>query len=152
MHQVVATKTRRRNDARATYVVGLILTAGLLVLINVFPGWESLPLVTPAAESAVALLNLALIGELVAQAMSMVDERARLRAVASYGISLLCMAAIAQLWIAFPFDFGDAQETWAGATRMVLVGLFAWTVLSACRAAVRVVRGRRAPRLSASHA
>lgn len=152
MHQQVVTRSRRRNDARATYVVGLALNAGLLVLINVVPGWEAVPVLTPAAEPAIALLNLAVIGELVAQAMSMVDERLRLRAVASYGISLLCMAAVAQMWIAFPFDFGDAQETWAGATRMVLVGLFAWAAISACRAAVRVVRGRRSPRLSASHA
>lgn len=152
MHQHSARRPRRRTDARATYVVGLGLNAGLLVLINVVPGWEAVPFLTPGAEPAIALLNLALIGELVAQSMSMVDERLRLRALASYAISLLCMAAVAQLWVAFPFDFGSAQEAWAGATRMVLVGLFGWAVLSACRAAVRVVRGRRAPRLSASHA
>ena len=152
MHQQARARRRRRNDERSAFVVGLVLTAGLLVLINVLPGWEAIPVLTPEAEPAVALLNLALIGQLVAQAMSLVEERPRLRALASYVISLLCMAAVAQLWTVFPFDFGAAEQTWSGATRIVLGALFVWAAWRACRAAVLMVRGRRAPRLAASHA
>jgi hypothetical protein len=134
------------------YLVGVLMYAVLLVVLNVRPGWEAAPFLTDAAAPVIELLNLAIIGALVAQAVSVVDENPRVRAIASYGISLLCLAAVAQLWTLFPFDFGSWGEGWPTATRMVLVALFAWAFICACRSAVRLVCGRRMPRLAACHA
>lgn len=149
MHRSVRAR-RRRSDGRVSYLVGLAVYGGLLVLVNVRPSWEALPFLTSAAEPIVALLNLALIVGLVAQAVYVVDDSARLRAVVSYLVSLVYLVLLAQAWTVFPFDFGSDGDAWASATRMVIAGLFAWAFVSACRAAVRVVRGRQAPRLAAS--
>jgi hypothetical protein len=51
-----------------------------------------------------------------------------------------------------PVDFGSNPDPWVSATRLVLAGLLVWAVLAGARAAVAIVRGQRAARLSASHA
>lgn len=149
MHRSVRTR-RRRSDGRASYLVGLAIYGGLLVLVNVQPSWEALPFLTPAAEPVVATLNLALILSLVAQAVYVVDDSARLRAAAAYVLSILYFVVLAEAWNAFPFSLGDDGEAWATTIQMVLAGLMAWAALRACRAAVRIVRGRAGPRLSPS--
>lgn len=141
---------RRRSDGRASYLVGLAIYGGLLVLVNVRPSWEALPFLTSGAAPIIELLNLALILSLVAQAVYVVDDTARLRAAAAYVLSLLYFVVLAEAWRIFPFDFGDDGDAWATTTRALLAALIVWALARACRAAVRLVRGRTGPRLAAS--
>ena len=150
MHRAARTSRRRRSDGRASYLVGLAIYGGLLVLVNVRPSWEAVPFLTSGAAPIVEVLNLALILSLIAQAVYVVDDSPRLRAAAAYVLSLLYFVVLAEAWTAFPFDFGDDGDAWATTVRMVLAGLIVWAIARACRAAVRVVRGRSAPRLAAS--
>ena len=146
-----STRTRRRrSDGRSSYLVGLAIYGGLLVLVNVRPSWEAMPFLTSGAAPIIELLNLALILSLIAQAVYVVNDSARLRAAAAYVLSLLYFVVLAETWNAFPFDFGDQVDAWTTVTRMLLAGLSVWAVLRACRAAVRIVRGRTGPRLAAS--
>ena len=152
MHRQRPTRRRRRHDERVPAIASVLVLAAMLVALNVMPGWEALPVLTPAAESAVALVNLALIVLLVSRAVGLVEPSPRLRAGARYVVALIGMALIAQVWTTVPLDFGDAPEPWVSAMRLVLAGLFAWAVLVGARSAVAIVRGRRVVRLSASHA
>lgn len=157
MHRTVRTRSRLRNDGRVSYLLWLMIYGALLILIDVRPGWESVPLFTSAAEPAFGLLSLALIVSLVAQAAYAVDDNPRLRAGVTYGVSLIYLAVLAQAWNAFPFDLGavvggQVDEGWDSAIHMILAGLFVWAFMRAARAAVRLVQGRRAPRLASGRA
>lgn len=146
-----STRTRRRrSDGRASYLVGLVVYGGLLVLVNVRPGWESVPFLTSNAGTIIELLNLALILSLVAQAVYVLDDSPRLRAAARYVLALLYFVVLAETWNTFPFDFGTQGDAWVTTTRLVLAALIAWCVVRACLAAVRLVRGRTGPHLAAS--
>jgi hypothetical protein len=154
MHREVSARRRRRrrHDPRAPYVVGVLLYAGGLALLNVWPTWEAMPFLTDGAATAMALLNVTLITGLVSQAIYVVDSNARMRAAASYGMGLLNMVVLGLLWRDFPFDFGTWGPEWAQATRLLIAVLFVWAAYVALRSTVGVVRGRRPPRLAPSHA
>ena len=150
MHRQAARS--RRRDERMPAIASILGYALALVLLNVVPGWQVLPFLTPAAEHAVSLANLALIVMLVSRAIALVEPSPRLRAAARYVVALICLALLAELWVTFPFQFGFEPESWASATRLVLGGLFAVAVVVGMRSAAGIVRGRTAPRLSTSHA
>ncbi len=141
----------RRIDARIPYLLSMLGYAVVLILVNVRPGWESVPFLTSDAEPVVALFNLTLIVGLASQAVYVVDDRPRLRAGFTYGIALLYLIVLANLWKDLPIDFGDWDPSWASATRLVVLGLAVWAFVIAARAAVRVVLGRRLPRLASNH-
>lgn len=145
-------RASRRRDERVPAVAAVLGYGLLLVLINVLPGWQSLPVLTSAASSAVALVNLALIVLLVSRAVALVEPAPRVRAIASYLVALIALALISDVWGALPFDFGDEPQPWITATHLVLAGVFVWVVIVGARSAVGVVRGRRATRLAPGHA
>ncbi len=147
------TRRRRRGTAERTpSFAGILMYAAGLVLLNVLPGWEVLPFLTTDAVPVMALANLALIVGLLGQAMFLVDDRPRLRALVTYVLCLIWLAVLAQALILFPFDIGSWDVAWATTIEWVLLALVAWDVWVACKAAVRLVQGRRLPRLAASHA
>ena len=150
MHRQAARS--RRRDERMPAIASILGYALALVLLNVVPGWQVLPFLTPAAEHAVSLANLALIVMLVSRAIALVEPSPRLRAGARYVVALICLALIGELWVTFPFQFGFEPDSWASATRLLLVGFFVLAVAVGVRSAAGIVRGCPAPRLSASHA
>jgi len=150
MHRQAARS--RRRDERMPAIASILGYALVLVLLNVVPGWQVVPFLTPAAEHAVSLANLALIVMLVTRAIALVEPSPRLRAAAQYVVALICLALVAELWVTFPFQFGFEPESWASATRLVLGGFFVLAVVVGVRSAAGIVRGRTAPRLSAIHA
>jgi len=143
---------RRRGQAVSPSYAGMLMYATALVLFNVLPGWEVLPVLTSDAAPIIALVNLAFIVGLVGQAMFLVDDRPRVRAFVRYAISVLFLVALARAVVVFPFDLGSWGEEWATVIRLTLYALMAWDIWIASTAAVRMVQGRRAPRLAATHA
>lgn len=142
----------RRRDERMPAIASVLGYTVILVLLNVVPGWQVVPFLTPAVDHAVSLANLALIVMLVSRAVALVEPSPRLRAAARYVVALICLALLAELWVTFPFQFGFEPESWASATRLVLGALFVLALVVGVRSAAGIVRGRTAPRLSASHA
>ena len=145
-------RRRRRSEGRVPSFAGLLLYAGGLVLLNVMPGWQVLPVLTPAAAPVIAWVNLALIVLLVGQAMILVDDRLRIRAMVRYVAGLAALAALGQLWILFPFNIESWDPGWVPVFHAVIAALVIWDVWVTCKAAVALVHGGRAPRLAASHA
>ena len=150
MHRQAARS--RRRDERMPAITSILGYALALVLLNVVPGWQVVPFLTPAAEHAVSLANLALIVMLLSRAIALVEPSPRLRAIARYAVALISIALVAELWTTFPFTFGFEPESWASATRLVLGGCVVLAVIVGVGSAAGIVRGRTAPRLSASHA
>lgn len=145
-------RRRNRSEGLVPNLFGVLVFALLLVLVNVWPGWEVLPFLTDDAHATVAVLNLVLIIGVVSQAACLVEDSPRLRALGSYVIGLATMVLLGRLWQDFPFALDDLDPAWASSIRLVLAALFAWATWATIRAAVRLVRGRGAPRLSAMHA
>lgn len=141
-------RRRRRSEGVVPSYAGLLVYAGALVLINVFPGWGILPVITPKAAPVIALVNLALIVLLVGQALILVDDRLRTRALVRYVAGLVVMVALGQLWILFPFNIESWDPGWGPVFRWVIAVLFAWDVVVTCKAAVALAHGARAPRLA----
>jgi peptidoglycan/LPS O-acetylase OafA/YrhL len=152
MYRTVHPRRRRRREDRVPALFAVLVYAALLLVVNVAPSWEAVPFFTSDAASVFALVNVSLVASLVAQTVYLVDDNPRLLALGAYVISLINVVLIVQTWKVFPFDFGTLDASWAQATRMVLAGCFAWALYTAARAAVRLVRGRNAPRLAATRA
>ncbi len=152
MTRHAARRRRRRSDGRGGYLFGAAVYLLLLLGVNSWPGWESIPFLTAAAGSLLWLVNLSLCVGLLAQLACAVDDSARVRALGVYCVALLNFALVASLLHVFPFDYGDVDPAWDAATRLVLAVLLVWAVIRAMRAAVRLAHGRPAVRLAAGHA
>ena len=142
-------RRRRQRDYVGAHVFGAVCFAVLLVLVNVWPGWQVVPLLTDEMGSLLWLVNLSLGLSLFTQLAFLVDENPRLRALARYVIALVDMVLCAQLLIVFPFDLVAADPAWTTALRLLLwagVSLFA---LRAVFAASRLVRSGAFARLGA---
>lgn len=146
------TRSRRRSEGRVPSFAGLLVYAGALVLLNVVPGWELLPVLTPEAAPAMALVNLALIVLLVGQAMILVDDRTRVRSLVRYMAGLVTLLALGQFWVLFPFNIESWDPGWGPVFHWVIAALIVWDVWVTSKSAVALVQGGRAPRLAASHA
>jgi hypothetical protein len=145
-------RRRRRSDGRGGYLFGAFVYSVLLFLVNSWPGWESVPVLTSSADSLVWLVNLSLAVGLLAQLVCAFDDAPRLQAVGVYAVALLNTAIVGRMLQVFPFDFRDVDPAWDTATRIVLSVLLVWAMVRAMRAAVRVAHGRQPVRLARGHA
>lgn len=149
MHRSTHPRRRRQRDFIGAHAFGAVCFAVLLVLVNVWPGWQSLPVLTDDVGSLLWLVNLSLGLSLFTQLAYLVDENPRLRALARYVIAVIDMVLCAQLLVVFPFDLAQVDPAWSSAVRIVLWAGFAFFALRAAVAAVRLVQSGAFARLSA---
>lgn len=131
----VATAPGRRGG----YVGSLLVSLIMLVLVNVWPGWEAVPFLTGRTVLVLGAVNASIIARAVADLVNIVLDLPRVRAlgdIVSIGFGL---AAIIQVWQVFPLDvIGTAWEVVA---RVLLVIGFVGSGIGILEAFVRLVRG-----------
>lgn len=125
---------------RMGFTAAVVINAVLLGLVNGWPGWRALPILTEDAASVVPVFNFALvIGILVNVVNTIVDIR-WVRALGEIITSAVALVFLNQLLVVFPFSFNDGSVDWAFVTRTVLWFAVAGCVISILVSGVIVVR------------
>ena len=114
----------RRPSAAARrfgYLVAVAITVAGWYLINIAPGWDSLPFLTPAVSDVLGLLNLSLAVSVAVNLLYVVRDPRWLKALGDLATTVIGLAVLMRVWQVFPFDFSAYTFGWAGLTRLFLV-------------------------------
>jgi hypothetical protein len=111
----------------------------MLVLVNVWPGWEAVPFLTGRTVLVIGAVNASIIARAVADLVNIVLDLPRVRAlgdIVSIGFGLV---AIVRVWQVFPLDV--IGTGWEVVARVLLVIGFVGSGIGILEAFVRLVRG-----------
>lgn len=115
-----AVRNRPGTTARRWgYVIAVLVNAGMLLVVNTWPGWEAVPFLTDEARVAVGLVNLSILVNLAANLVYLADDRSWLKALGDLATIGVGVAALVRIWQVFPFDFSTFY--WALVARSLLV-------------------------------
>ena len=139
-HLHEADHVTRAPNRRGGYVGSIVVNLILLWLINGWPGWGAVPFLTDSTALVIGAVNASIIARVVADAVNVVLNLPRPRAlgdIVSIGFGLV---ALIEIWQVFPLDvIGTAWEVVA---RVLLVLGFVGSVVGLVDAFSRLVRGR----------
>lgn len=129
----------RAANATGSYFGGAVVNVVLLVLVNVWPGWEVVPFLTDRMTLVLGLVNASLVVGIVVNLVRTAWHPPRLKALGDLAIGGVGTAALVRIWQVFPFDLqGSAWET---VVRVLLVLGLVGSGISMLVALVRLVRG-----------
>lgn len=121
-------------------VVGAVVNATMLWMVNERPGWQAVPFLTPDTRLVLGLVNASLVVGVLSNLVSAAVDAPRMRALADLAQNAVGAAALVRIWQVFPFDFGTGGFDWAllakwavgvgvfGAVIGMVVALSAWCV------------------------
>ena len=125
---------------RGGYVGSILVNHILLWLINGWPGWEAVPFLTGRTALVIGIVNASIIARVVADAVNVVLDRPRPRALGDLVSIGFGLAALIEIWQVFPLDvIGTAWEVVA---RVLLVLGFVGGGVGILDSLGRLVRGR----------
>ena len=125
-------RTIRRTPVAARrigYLLAGLINIGILFAVNVVPGWEVLPFLTPDTDLALPLVNLSLAVGVLANVVYVAHDPVWLKSVGDLITGLVGLAAMARIWVVFPFDFSAYSFNWGLLTRCVLAVAIGGTVI-----------------------
>ena len=111
----------RTATSRSGNVGSAVINALLLWGINIWPGWQILPFLTPDMTRALDLINASLIASLIVNLVCAVIHSRALLALGNIVVMGIGVAALLRLWEVFPFDFGTSWSGWPLLVRVFLV-------------------------------
>jgi hypothetical protein len=106
---------------RFGYVLGAAAITAMWVMVNVWPGWETVPFLTQRTADVVWAVNLSLCSGLVANLAYVLYDPAWFRALGDLITATVGLVPIVLLWRVFPFDFSGSSFDWAVVARVVLM-------------------------------
>ncbi|HET6530710.1 MAG TPA: hypothetical protein VFH03_08875 [Actinoplanes sp.] len=118
----VGTAVRRPSVAarRVGYAIAVVLNAVLWYLVNVRPGWATVPFLTPETEQVLPLVNASLIVGLVVNLVYLGYDPRWWKSVGDLCTSAVSLAVLVRVLQVFPFSF-TGWSGWPVLTRVVLV-------------------------------
>lgn len=123
--RAAAEKPTRQRPGRAArrfgYVIAVVVNGVLLLAVNVWPGWETVPFLTSDTRQVLGLVNASIVWSVLANLAYLVNDRPRVKAVGDALGTTVGVAAMLRVWQVFPFDFGDSSFDWALLLRVLLV-------------------------------
>jgi hypothetical protein len=113
---------------RAGYAVAVLLGLALLVLLNVWPGWQAVPFLTADTVEVLGIVNISLAVGVLTNLVLLVTDPPWMKAAFNVVSTAVGLVATVEVWQVFPFDFSD---WWFDATVLVRVLLVLGMVGSA---------------------
>jgi hypothetical protein len=117
--------TREKRPGPATrrfgYMVSALVNAALLVLVNVWPGWETVPFLTDDTAAVVGIVNASILAGIAVNLALLVADPGWFKALGDLVTTGVGLAAVVRVWQVFPFDFGSSPVPWDTVTRVFLV-------------------------------
>jgi hypothetical protein len=139
-HQLDPSDPAPVRGRRAAYAGSLLTSLVMLLLINVWPGWEVVPFLTPRTVLVLGAVNASIVARAIADLVNVVVDLPRPRAfgdIISIGFGLI---AITQVWRVFPLDV--IGTGWEVVARVLLAIGFVGSLIGIVEAIVRLVTGR----------
>ncbi|MBS9372790.1 hypothetical protein [Rhodococcus sp. B50] len=128
---------------RTGYLVGIVVNAVLLYLINGRPGWDEVPFLTADTTRVLGWVNASILAGVVTNAVYLVADPPRWKALGDLVVNAIGLYALVRIWQVFPFDFpDDGSVPWDLIARTVLVVAIVGTIIAMIVAVVRLVTGR----------
>jgi hypothetical protein len=120
-------------------VIGAVVNGVLLFMVNVRPGWKTVPFLTRDTPLVLGLVNATLVVGLVAGLLCALVDAPRVRALTDLVQNAVGLVALVRIWQVFPFAFESGFD-WALLARWVLgLGMFG-SVIGMVSALVRLAR------------
>jgi hypothetical protein len=114
-------RQRTRASRALGYTIAAVVNSVLLYLVNVAPGWDAVPFLSPDAAQVVPVFNATLVVGIVGNIVNIIVDRRWTRAVTEILSACVSLAFIVATWRVFPFTFDGATVQWSVITRVVLV-------------------------------
>lgn len=108
------------NRSRSGSIGSAVVNALLLYGINIWPGWQAVPFLTPDMDRALDIINASLIAGIVVNVVCAVIRSRALLALGNLVVMGIGLAALLRLWDVFPFDFGSSWSGWPVLVRVFL--------------------------------
>ena len=124
---------------RVGYLVAVLLNAAILVALNVWPGWESLPWLTPDASQILGWVNVAIMVSMVANLVYSVRDEME-REIGDAIVTAVGLVVLIRIWQVYPFEFGGGSFGDVAARTLLLVAVLG----SVIALVVKLVTGLRA--------
>ncbi|KGJ73386.1 hypothetical protein GY21_11560 [Cryobacterium roopkundense] len=135
-------KRRQRAGARRTgYALGLLINGAVLYAVNVWPGWQAVPYLTDEAGQLLGLVNLSLIAGMFTNAIYLIVDYPRLKALGDLVTLGIGIAVLVSVWQVFPFAFPIGFD-WNLIARIVLVLSLIGSVIGILVQLVILITGR----------
>jgi hypothetical protein len=138
-------RTQRPRPAarRLGYLLTIGIDALVWYLVNVRPGWESVPFLTDGVEQVLGLFNLSLLVSAIANVLYLVYDPPRFRALGDLVAAVVSLVLAIRAYEVFPVDFTGLAYDLTTLARVVMILGIVGSVLAVLAALVALVRGRR---------
>lgn len=110
-----------RAARRGGHLTSALVSAVIYYLVNVRPGWQAVPFLTPATTEVLPLVNASIIVGMVVELVYVLAEPRWLRSLGTLVTAAVGLAAMLALWRVFPLDVAGSSFPWASVVRVVLV-------------------------------
>ncbi|HEX5333871.1 MAG TPA: hypothetical protein VFW79_14620 [Cellulomonas sp.] len=121
------------------YLVGFVVNAILLYLVNERPGWREVPFLTERMTDVLPLINLSFLVGAAANLLYVVVDAAWFRSLGQIAVAVVSIVASLRTLQVFPFDFSPYAFDWATVARWVLVVAVVGSAISIVVELVRLV-------------
>ena len=125
---------------RAGYAGSMVASGVMLVLVNVWPGWEAVPFLTAQTVLVVGAVNASILARGAADLVNLVLDLPRPRALGDLVSLGFAIVAMVRIWQVFPLDV--VGTTWEVVARLLLGLGILGSVIGIVEALVRLVGGR----------
>ncbi|TFD13629.1 MULTISPECIES: hypothetical protein [unclassified Cryobacterium] len=127
MTDTVPRRTTSPAARKAGFAIAIAVNAVILYLVNAWPGWQSVPFLTPETSQVLGIFNLSLIVGIIVNAVYLVLDLPPIRALGDLITLGIGLAVLVGLWEVFPFDFQDYSFDWTVLIRAVLIAAMVGT-------------------------
>ena len=127
------------GDAHAA-LVGIVVSAALLLVLNGEPGWQALPFLTSDTSQVIGLVNLSLAVSLAVNVVYLFYDPPWLKSLGDLVTSGIGLAVAIRIWQVFPFAFHGSSAWWSTAIRVLLVIAIVGSAISIVVQAVSLAR------------
>lgn len=125
---------------RLGYLIAVGVNALLLYFVNVSPGWEVVPFLTPATADVLPWVNATMIAGVVANALYVAWDPRWFKALGDIVTTSIGIAAMVRIWQVFPLDFTASGIDWALVARLALGVGIGGSIIAVIVAVVTFVR------------
>ncbi|HZM84422.1 MAG TPA: hypothetical protein VFC19_52550 [Candidatus Limnocylindrales bacterium] len=87
------------------YVVAITLNAVFYYLVNVRPGWQVLPFLTPETPQVLGVLNFSLLAAILVNTGYLLYDAPWCKALGEFILAAIGLAVLERIWRVFPFTF-----------------------------------------------
>jgi hypothetical protein len=125
---------------RIGYAVAVAVNLALLLLTIVWPGWQVVPFLTPAAAEVIPVFVASLIAGMAVNLVNLITDSSVLWSMGEIVGAIFAFAVALRLWQVFPFDFGSSTFDWTLLVRALLVLAMVGCLIAVVAHVVRLIR------------